>query len=65
MAKIKVWGINVYIMGADRYDAEWFDSKEKRDAYAAELKTPYKLLRCRMMDKAEYLDNKLMRKLNW
>ena len=65
MAKIKVWGINVYIMGADRFEAEWFDSKEERDAYAAELKTPYKLLRCRMMDEADFREVELMRKLNW
>lgn len=61
MAKIKVWGVKVYVMGADRWDVEWFASKEERDEYFSSLATPCEKLRCRMMEEAEYKEAELYR----
>jgi hypothetical protein len=65
MAKIKVWGVKVYVMGADRWDHEWFASKEERDEYYNNQKTPCEKLRCRMMDEAEYKEAEYSRKNPW
>lgn len=57
MKKIKVWGVKVYVMGADRWERVWFSSEEERNEYYNSRQNPCEKLRCRLMEEEEYKEH--------